>query len=62
MKRSDCHTSQSSNKEQDEQISKKNKEIYDLTVQLGCLKEENLQLKKDKDEMTLDFSERLRAQ
>jgi hypothetical protein len=31
----------------DEQIQKKNKEIYELTVQLGCLKEENFQYKKD---------------
>ena len=34
-------------KEIEDIIQKKNKEIYDLTVQLGCLKEENYQLKKD---------------
>ena len=33
----------------DELLQKKNKEIYDLTVQLGCLKEENHQLKKEQD-------------
>ncbi len=33
--------------QQDELIQKKNKEIYELTVQLGCLKEENNQFKKD---------------
>ena len=28
-------------KDQDEILQKKNKDIYELTVQLGCLKEEN---------------------
>ena len=46
----------------EENISKKNKEIYELTVQLGCLKEENHQLTKDKDDMKIDFEERLVSQ
>ncbi|CDW85161.1 UNKNOWN [Stylonychia lemnae] len=49
-------------KEIEDTLQKKNKEIYDLTVQLGCLKEENNQLKKDNEEMSLDFSERLQHQ
>ena len=40
-----------SNGNMEEQIQKKNKEIYELTVQLGCLKEENTSLKKDQDEL-----------
>ena len=43
----------------DEIVQRKNKEIYDLTVQLGCLKEENNQLKKDQDGLREDFQERL---
>ena len=39
----------------DEIVQKKSKEIYDLTVQLGCLKEENNQLKKDQDGLREDF-------
>ena len=32
-------------------MQKKSREIYDLTVQLGSLKEENYQIKKDAEEL-----------
>jgi hypothetical protein len=31
------------------------KQIYDLTVELGCLREENNQLKQEKEEQHEDF-------
>ena len=43
-------------------MQRKNKELYELTVQLGCLKEENYQLKKEKEELTMEFQSRLKAQ
>ena len=46
----------------DDLLQKKIKEIYELTVQLGCLKEENFQLKKDFEDMKNDYSERLQDQ
>lgn len=42
-------------KELEEVVKKKNKEIYDLTVQLGALKEENSSFKKEKEELVTDF-------
>lgn len=42
--------------------ARKAKEIYDLTVQLGCLKEENAQLKRDSEDLRTDFEERLACQ
>lgn len=46
-------------KELEDNLQRKNKEIYDLTVQLGCLKEENTQVKKDVEEIGADYKERL---
>jgi hypothetical protein len=43
----------------EDSLTRKSKEIYDLTVQLGCLKEENHQLKKDLDDHTASYEERL---
>ncbi len=42
--------------------ARKAKEIYDLTVKLGCLKEENAQLRRDSEELRRDFEERLACQ
>jgi regulator of replication initiation timing len=35
----------------EEVIQKKSREIYDLTVKLGALKEENYQVKRDLEEL-----------
>ena len=35
----------------EETLARKTKEIYDLTVQIGCLKEENHQVKRDQDDL-----------
>ena len=43
-------------------IARKAKEIYDLTVQLGCLKEENAQLRRDGEELSRDYEDRLASQ
>jgi hypothetical protein len=42
-------------REMEELLQKKSKEIYDLTVMIGSLKEENHSLKKDQVEMIEDF-------
>eukprot|EP00347_Sterkiella_histriomuscorum_P016763 403351945 len=49
-------------KELEDLLQRKNKDIYELTVQLGSLKEENTQLKKDLGEAEIDFKERLESQ
>ncbi len=46
----------------EETLAKKTKEIYELTVQLGCLKEENHQFKRDQEDSKVEFEERLDSQ
>lgn len=43
-------------------IQKKGREIYDLTVKLGALKEENYQVKRDLEELKGQFEDRLKSQ
>ena len=43
----------------EELLAKKTKEIYDLTVQLGCLKEENHQVKRDLEDQHESHEQRL---
>lgn len=40
-------------------MARKAKEIYELTVQLGCLKEECAQLRRDSEEQREDYEQRL---
>jgi len=39
----------------EESLTKKTREIYELTVQLGCLKEENNQYKLEQEELKEQF-------
>lgn len=43
----------------EESLTKKTKEIYELTVQLGCIKEENNQYKLEQEELKQQFQERI---
>lgn len=43
-------------------IQQKIKEIYELTVELGSLREENNELKKNIDMQKLDFEDRIKEQ
>jgi len=45
----------------EETIQKKSKQIYELTVELGAVKEENNQLKKDQDFAKESLEEKLVA-
>ena len=49
----DCHR-------EEDLMSRKAKEIYDLTVQIGALKEENKQVKREVEEVRREYEERLR--
>ena len=46
----------------EEALQKKSKEIYDLTVQIGALKEENHQIKRELEELKFQYEERLKSQ
>ena len=46
----------------EEVVQKKGREIYDLTVKLGALKEENYQVKRDLEELKGSFEDRLKSQ
>lgn len=43
----------------EELLAKKTKEIYDLTVQIGCLKEENHSVKRDLEDERANLDKRL---
>jgi hypothetical protein len=43
-------------------LQRKVKEIYELTVQLGSLKEENHQAKRDLEEIKNQYEDRLKSQ
>ena len=43
-------------------VQKKVREIYELTVKLGALKEENYQVKRDLEELKGQFEDRLKSQ
>ena len=46
----------------EENLQKKAREIYELTVQIGALKEENKQVKREVEEVRAQYEERLGVQ
>jgi hypothetical protein len=46
----------------EENMQKRAREVYELTVQIGALKEENSQVMREVEEVRIEYEERLGAQ